>query len=128
MVCFDIVLAYPVSPRWQSNEAFAARLEHLRKHYRADSLGETYEGNLKLIRFAICDEDAVAFLRDVPNPTFCISIFLLRTNTALYSNYKATGHYTKPPRHPLLKQVYWTASKLQKWQPQKNGEDLVQNP
>jgi hypothetical protein len=86
MVCFDIVLAYPVSSRWQSNEAFAGRIEHLRKHYRADTLGEAYDEGLKLIRFAICDEDAVAFLRDVPSPTFCLSIAMLRTNTLLYTN------------------------------------------
>ena len=120
MVCFDIVLAYPLSSRHRANEVFDQRLEHLRKHYRADSLGELYEGGLKLTRFAICDEDAVAFLRDVPNPTFCISITLLRSDTLLYSNYKATGQSIRPPQHLLLKQVYWTAAKLEKWQPPKN--------
>ncbi len=118
MVCFDIVLAYPVSPRAVSNETYSQRIEHLRKHYRADNLGETYDGNLKIVRFAVCDEDAIAFLRDVPNPTFCLCIKVLRTHAVLYSNYKATGHYTKAPKHPLLKQDYWTASKLEKWQPQ----------
>jgi hypothetical protein len=120
MVCFDIVLAYPISPREASNQVFAQRIEHLRKHYRADSLGELYQGGLKLTRFAICDEDAIAFLRDVPNPTFCLSIALLRTDTLLYSNYKVTGQTRKPPQDSLLKQVYWTASKLEKWQPVKN--------
>ncbi len=127
MVCFDIVIGYPVSSRWESNRAFDARIEHLRKHYRADGLGEAYEGDLKLVRLALCDEDAVAFLRDVPNPTFCLSIAILRTNTLLYTNYKVTGQYTKPPQHPLLKQVYWTASKLQKWQPEKKVDNLYQN-
>jgi hypothetical protein len=127
MVCFDIVLAYPLSPRHASNEVFAQRIEHLRKHYGADSLGEAYQGNLKLTRFAVCDEDAIAFLRDVPHPTFCVSIFLLRTTTPLYTNYKATGHYIKPPQHLLLKKVYWTASKLEKWQPIQTIEDWPKN-
>jgi hypothetical protein len=126
MVCFDIVIGYPVSSRRESNSTFDTRIEHLRKHYRADSLGEAYEEGLKLIRFAICDEDAIAFLRDVPSPTFCLSIALLRKDTLLYTNYKATGQYTKPPQHPLLKQVYWTASKLEKWQPLKKIADFKQ--
>lgn len=117
MVCFEIMLAYPVSERKRNNVVFDTRMEHLRKHYRADSLGETYDKNMKYTIYAVCDEDAVAFLRDVPNPTFCVSIKILRTDAVLYSNYKFTGKYIQPPHHLLLKKVYWRAAQLQKWQP-----------
>ncbi len=117
MVCFDIELAYPLSQRNESNLAYEQRLEHLRKHYRADGIETTYKKNLKVVRFAVCDEDAIGFLRDVPPPTFCLSIKILRTDVYLYKNYKATGQYVYPPHLLLLKQVYWKASQLQKWQP-----------
>ena len=115
MVCFEIMMAYPLSNRKQNNAAFDTRMEHLRKHYRADSLGETHHNGYKYVIYAMCDEDAIAFLRDVPYPTVCVSIKILRSDILLYSNYKITRKYVEPPHHLLLKKVYWRASQLQKW-------------
>ncbi len=122
MVCFDVEIAYPISSRFQTNQTFERRIEHLRKHHRGDPLSQSFQGNLKHIRLAFCDEDAVAFLRDVPQPTFCVSIKLLRSDLLLYSNFKYTTTWVKPPRHPLLKKIYWTASSLEKWQTLENPE------
>lgn len=115
MVCFTITIAYPLSSRERNNDAYEVRIEHLRRHYRADTISQSYEGNEKHVSFAICDEDAVAFLRDVPHPTVCISIGFLRSDILLYSNYKRTGIFIQPPQHLLLKRVYWRAAQLQKW-------------
>lgn len=115
MVCFTITIAYPLSSRERNNLVYEQRLEHLRKHYSADAIGQSYEGNEKYMTFALCDEDAVAFLRDLPQPTICISIRILRSDLLLYSNYTRTGTFVQPPRHLLLKKVYWRASQLQKW-------------
>lgn len=117
MVCFDIEIAYPVSERYQTNQTFERRIEHLRHHYRGDPLSQRFEGGFKHLRFAFCDEDTFAFLRDVPQPTFCVSIKLLRSDLYLYHNFKYTKQYVKPPRHLLLKKIFWTASSLEKWQP-----------
>ena len=115
MVCFTITIAYPLSSRSKGNIAYEERIEHLRKHYRADSISQVYEGNENHLMFAVCDEDAVAFLRDLPPSTVCLSVGILRTNILLYSNYKRTGTFVQPPRHLLLKKVYWRAYQLQKW-------------
>jgi len=117
MVCFDIEIAYPVSERRQTNQTYERRIEHLRHHYRADPLSQEFYGAYKHLRFALCDEDAVSFLRDVPQPTFCVSIKLLRSDSFLYSNGKYTKRWIKAPKHLLLKKIYWTASSLEKWQP-----------
>ena len=117
MVCFDIEIAYPISERYQTNRTYERRIEHLRDHYRGDLLSQRFEGNLKLVRFALCDEDGVAFLRDLPQPTFCVSIKVLRTDVYLYTNYKHTKQVCTPPKHLLLKKIFWTASSLEKWQP-----------
>lgn len=117
MVCFDIEIACPVSERNQTNQTYERRIEHLRRHYRGDPLSHRFEGSLKILRFALCDEDAIAFLRDVPQPTFCVSIKILRTNVYLYTNRKYTKQSCVPPKHLLLKKMFWTASSLEKWQP-----------
>ena len=117
MVCFDVEIAYPVSERHQNNVVFEQRIEHLRKLHRGDILSKKFEGNLQHQRFSFCNEDAFAFLRDVPQPTFCVSIKLLRSDLYLYKNYKYTKQCVKPPKHLLLKKIFWTASSLEKWQP-----------
>ena len=125
MVCFTITIAYPLNSRYSVNDAYEVRIEHLRKHYRADCLSQSYEGHEKHITFAMCDEDAVAFLRDVPQPTTCISVGILRTDILLYSNCKRTGIFVQPPHNHLLKKVYWRAAQLQKWDPIRLSKTLA---
>jgi hypothetical protein len=122
MVCFDVEIAYPLNKRTNVNQTFERRIEHLRRHHRGDILCQSFQGNLKHIRLAFCDEDTIAFLRDVPQPTFCVKIKLLRSDLFLYSNFKYTNTWVKPPKHLLLKKIYWTASSLEKWQILDNPE------
>ena len=116
MVCFDITLAYTSSQNYRTRVTQERRLEHLRKHYNADSIGTPLEKNGILYRrFALCDEDAVGFLRDIPEPVYCIQIKILRTESLFYSFWKATNIAVTPPRkHKLLKDVYWSASQLER--------------
>lgn len=125
MVCFTITIAYPLSAREKNNMVYEQRLEHLRKHYRADSISQRYEGNEKHVTFALCDEDAIAFLRDLPQPTACVSVGIMRTDIVLYSNYKRTGVFVQPPHNLLLKKVYWRAAQLQKWDPFTTSKTLA---
>lgn len=114
MVCFEIEIAYPLT-REKSNVVYERRISHLRKHYCADPLHSERNGEFQHETFAVCDEDAVGFLRDLPIPTFCVKIKILRTDIFLYTHYKYTGIYVYPPKHILCKKVYWQASSLQKY-------------
>jgi hypothetical protein len=117
MVCFIVEIAYPFVERHQNHLVFEQRIEHLRKLHCGDRLSKTLQNGFQHQRFSFCDEDTFAFLRDVPEPTFCVSIKLLRSDLYLYSNYKYTSKSIKPPKHLLLKKIFWTASSLEKWQP-----------
>jgi hypothetical protein len=115
MVCFELEIAYPLQSREDSNLTYLERIHHLSKHYRADPIQSSRNGSFLHLVFAVCNEDASGFLRDLPFPTFCVKIRILRSDTLLYSNYKYTGIYVYPPKLYLLKQVYWQASSLQKY-------------
>jgi hypothetical protein len=115
MVCFDITLAYPTLQSYKATLTQEQRLEHLRKHYNADTLGTSRENGIVYVRFAVCDEDAVGLLRDIPHPVYCIQIKILRRNSLLYSFWKVTNIEVIPPRnHKVLKDVYWSASQLER--------------
>ena len=114
MVCFDILLAYPYSEKYVQNTMNEKHLEHLRKQYNADPLGAWIDGGIQFFEFAVCDEDAVGLLRDVPPSIYCVSVKILRTDIFLYSYYLVTGMAVKPPRNLLLKKVYWSASQLER--------------
>lgn len=115
MVCFDITFAYPLQQKTSGNLLQAKRLEQLRKYFNADTLGSGTHLGEKTVRFAVCDFDAVALLRDIPEPIYCLEIKILRTDIVLYSNKKKTGIAIIPPRDSLvLKKVYWNASQLER--------------
>ena len=115
MVCFDISIVYPLQKREKINVVQIQRLEHLRKYYNADIIETKKEAGHVIVRYAVCDFDAVGLLRDISDPLYCVEIKILRTNICLYSFKKITGVSILPPRDSnLLKQVYWTASQLER--------------
>lgn len=116
MVCFDIFLAYPLHSREKRNVVFAARIKHLRRHYNVDETSSFSTDSTRYVRVSVCDDDAIGFLRDLPEPTYCVWIRFLRSNALFYANSKATGNWVVPPKELLLKRVYWLASSLEKWQ------------
>jgi hypothetical protein len=117
MVCLELEIAFPIPPRYASEQTYLQRIDHLRKHYNADFIAKHYKGDFVHALFAVCDEEAAGFLRDLPAPTFCVKISYLRNDTVLYTNYKYTGLYTPAPKILILKKIYWLASSLEKWQP-----------
>jgi hypothetical protein len=113
MVCFHILLAYPVNPKESANQVFFKQLAHLCKGLNAD-LTYWYETNdVIYIRVAVCDTEAVTLLRDIPSPVYCVSVSLSQKNQPLYKFYKVLQEEVRPPRDLLLKRVYWTASQLE---------------
>ena len=115
MVCFDITLAYPLGNSYKGLLVQEQRMEHLRRYHNADILGSKTEDGVVYMRFAICDEEAVALLRDMPTPVYCVQIKILRTEGLLYSFWRLTQTKCVPPRDSkLLKDVYWSASQLER--------------
>ena len=115
MVCFDILLAYPIQNRNVMNVLQTRRLDLLRKQYNADIYELAEVNDTVYVRVIVCDESAVGFLRDVPPPIYCTQIRLLWNKKILYSFKKVTGESIVPPRDSLiLKQVYWSASQLER--------------
>ena len=115
MVCFQVKLIHALSKRRLRNLMVDQKLEHLFHHRSASLLEIKYIPHKKqsIYTVLVCDEDAVALLRDMPPKILCLSIRLQKTNTLLYSNYKLTREWSRPPRDPLMKDVYWMASKLE---------------
>jgi hypothetical protein len=115
MVCFDISIAYPLQRRYQTNILQEEKISHMIKYHNGDFLGGKQIDNEMHIRVAICDEDAVGFLRDIPAGAYCLQIKDLHKNTLLYSFWKVTNVEVLPPRYDLiLKKVYWSASQLER--------------
>lgn len=114
MVCFNILIAYSYSQRHVQNTMNEKRIEHLRRHYNADFIGGWIDGGIQFFELAVCDEDAIAFLQDIPPAVYCISVKILRSDALVYSYAKVTHVRTIPPKHPLIKQVYWAASQLER--------------
>ena len=117
MVCFELLIAYPLRSWEYSNTVFEQRIRHLRRHYNADEKNCFVVGGTRYLLLTVCNEDAIDFLRDVPEPVYCLWIRIRNQPNYMYANYKATGKWIVPPKELLLKRVYWTASSLEKWQP-----------
>jgi hypothetical protein len=114
MTCFEIVLAYPLQERQVVNLMNEKRVNQLCKYYSADfRIAACEEGN-RLIKVRVCDMDAVGLLHDMPSGVYCVYVEVLHDRIPLYSNYKATHTWLKPPRELILKKVYWAATKLER--------------
>ena len=115
MVCFEIIFAYPVQSREKVNAVQQEAVYHMIKYHNGDYLGSKHVGNEIHVKVAICDEDAIALLRDIPPTTYVVQITDKYKGSFLYSFWKATGKEIRPPRYDfLLKKVYWSASQLER--------------
>ena len=115
MVCFSIQLAYPYPSSDKANIVQEMRLEHLCKHYNVDIYEKNTIDNIVYITVAACNNDAIAFLRDVPQPISCVYVKFHKSEVYLYKNYTMLRETCIPPRNLFLKKVYWNASQLQRW-------------
>ena len=114
MVCFHIVLAYPVHQNNSANDVFFKQFNHMCKHLNAEYTFWYETKESIYIRVAICDNDAIALLRDIPSPVYCVSVKYSKNEDYIYKNYKVLQEEIRPPRDSFLKRVYWTASQLQR--------------
>jgi hypothetical protein len=113
MVCFDIHLAFEVHQRSVVNDQNLRRIHHLAKHCLGTLETISYEKGFAFCNIHLCDEDAVAFLRDVPQPVFVTTIKMLRSPVLFYSFYKWSGTEVRAPKLLLLKNVFWMAKSLE---------------
>lgn len=123
MVCFELLLTYPIPTRELVARIAEVRMDHLFKHSSATCLERLSTTTHRLYRVSVCDEDASMLLRYSPEGTGCLWVRFLHAKTLLYSNSKATELWIRPPRDPLLKKVYWAASKLEKATPSKSSRN-----
>jgi hypothetical protein len=115
MVCFNILLAYPIRTKNVMNLLQTRRLHLLQRKYNADIFEVGQDNNTAFVRITACDEEAVGILRDIPSPIYCVEIRMLWSKELLYGFKKITGVNAVPPRDSLLlKQVYWGASQLER--------------
>ena len=114
MVCFEILLSYPIHRRKLVNEISDVRMNHLFKHAGASCLEKVETERYRLYRVSVCDMDAHTLLRYSPEGMGCLWIRFLYSQALLYANAKTTDLWIRPPRDLLLKRVYWAASKLEK--------------
>ena len=123
MVCFELLLTYPIHSREVVNRIADVRMGHLFKHSSATCLEKLTTETHRLYRVSVCDEDAYMLLRYSPERMGCLWVRFLYAQALLYTNSKATELWIRPPRDPLLKKVYWAASKLEKATPSKSSRN-----
>ncbi len=114
MVCFRITFAQPAMKSERQKITQEMRIQHLCKHYNAESIGRFTLDGLDYLEVAVCDFEAIDLLRDIPDPITCVSVKLHRQDIFLYKNSKLLKDECIPPRNPYLKRVYWTASQLER--------------
>ncbi len=114
MVCFSILFAQPEIKIERQKIVQDMRFQHLCKHYNAEQIGRFCMDGMEYLEIAVCDLEAIALLRDVPEPLTCVFVKIHRKDIFLYKHYKMLKDECIPPRDPFLKRVYWTASQLER--------------
>lgn len=119
MVCFEIILGYPIHMRSNVNISNEMRLNHLLKHFAGSQTGKEIKNDYILHKIIICDTSAANFLRDLPEPFFVVFIRLRKNQELLYMNPKVKISYynLSLPKIEILKDVYWNAKRCEKNQP-----------
>jgi hypothetical protein len=117
MVCFLLQVVFPKQKRNVSQIAIESRIEHISKHYNADYTKALYNMTGTLFTFRVCDEDAIALLRDLPIPYCVLSIDILHRGVNLYTfkNHKQPEANGTPAEVKVLRDLYWFAKSAEKW-------------
>ena len=113
MVCFTIAFAQPVIHQPRKKITQDMRIQHICKHTNAEILSRAVLEGVEYFEMAVCDNEAIDLLRDMPEPITCLSIKFHKKDIALYKNYKILKEECVPPTNSYLKRVYWTASQLE---------------
>lgn len=120
MTCFFIVVSFPEEfPRRSMKAMNEKRMQILLRtrhpqYFKKTTLdGYEYE-------VALCDEDAIQFLNDIPQPLYVKEIRHQYTpNCLLFSNRWLSGAQETnwKPRSVIEKGVFWAAKATERWTP-----------
>ncbi len=120
MTCFFITVCLPLDMNRRSMRAMnEKRMQILLRTRNPQYFHTSTESGLEY-QVALCDEDAIRFLNDIPSPIFVKEIrYLYDPKYLLFSNRWLQGA-ENPSRKPFTsveKDVYWAAKVTERWTP-----------
>ena len=112
MTCFTITLVHPTGPHPTINLLNAIGLRKHIHRFRADKTLVIMRSDI--CKVTLCDEEAAAFLRDLPAPFFVASVSILSPPTLVerifYLHSRIRRERVPPPhRNKILMDVFWNA-------------------
>ncbi len=116
MTCYTLFTLYPLQKNPRMNLMNHRALQNLIRIHRANLLSTGEMNTYSVSEIVLCDADAAAFLRDIPEPYFIAAIVIRSQKTLFYTNpLLRTDKRPLPPRGgPIEKDVYWWAAKCEK--------------
>ena len=110
MPCFVITVVYPPHERDVVNRVNSTYFTKFIGNYRGVCNTSTM-WNHTIYDIVLCDEEAAAFLRDLPEP-FIVAYILYRSSGQIfYKHSKIQREPIPPPRNDkVLMDIYWNAS------------------
>ena len=91
-------------------------IENLARAHRANLLSTGEMNTYSVSEITVCDEDAAAFLRDLPEPFLIAAIVIRLSKELFYTNplLKTEKRPVPPRRGSVEKDVYWWAASCEK--------------
>jgi hypothetical protein len=125
MTCFYILVCLPHEMTTPKTKAMnEKRLQILLRTRKPSHFQKTTEEGIEY-QIALCDNDAIRFLNDLPHPFFVREIrYLYDPKWLLFSN-RWLSEAKKPTIKPLSlveKDVYWAAKATERWTPKRKIE------
>lgn len=116
MTCYNIFVGYPTDENARINLMNSHRFQQLIRIHRAVFVNEEKQEPYVLKEIALCDEDAAALIRDLPEPFFIAAVVVRMTKTLFYiSPLLMTSKRPVPPRYGSVeKEIYWWAASCEK--------------
>lgn len=122
MTCYNIYVGYPNDENHRVNLMNRHHFQQLVRRHRALFLTEEKHPPYDIHEVALCDSDAAAFIRDLPEPFFIAAIVIRATKILFYTSpHLKTNKRPFPPRGgPVEKDIYWWAASCEKRLSQKS--------
>ena len=109
MPCFTITVMYPPHERHVVNRVNGTYFIKFIRRYGGVCRVSVLHGH-PVYDIILCDEDAAAFLRDLPEPYLVAYIVYTSSNKLFYKHAKIRRTPVPPPHNDkLLMDVYWNA-------------------
>ncbi len=116
MTCYTIFTLYPLQDNPRINLMNQRALQNLVRVHRANLITSGEMNGYVVSEVVLCDEDAAAFLRDLPEPYLIAAIVIRSQKVLFYTNpLMRTDKRPVPPRRGTVeKDIYWWAAKSEK--------------